>query len=321
MDLELHTYRCGNADSLALHFPGGAWGVVDCGLPDGREFAMYLIDRGCRELDFVLLTHPDADHYLGLFGIFSAFTKIKTFWMPDDWDKNKTALRKLLSETVHPRVKSKKMKARYARPGSLVYADPVSRVTVTALSPSDDQIWMANQELYRAAGRGYSVGSANRLSVVLGIDYGGTRALLGSDADKPTWRAIWENSPTGMHSGQQADILKVPHHGSADSWDPKVMESLLRPGAVALVSSRGDKKSSPAQPVLCSLTELEAETYCTGRNIHCRSRLLPGSPCCGNIVVTFDDRRRVTVHHSHDWRLVDTGYCNLAYRAASGAQC
>jgi beta-lactamase superfamily II metal-dependent hydrolase len=219
MTFELHVFSAGNADALALKLPDSRWGVVDCGLSDGNAFVDYLHENGCDDLAFIVLTHPDADHYLGLSAVFSAFQQIDKFWMPDDYHHGKIALRKLMLDHVHPRWKSEHLEAKHAVPGKKIYTHKSSNFEITALSPLEKDVWKVNFDIYRAKSKGTRAGSANRLSIVLHIKYNQTYALLGSDAEKVTWQVIADSPYLPMEGEQKIDIFKVPHHGSKDAWD------------------------------------------------------------------------------------------------------
>ncbi|HKZ55068.1 MAG TPA: MBL fold metallo-hydrolase [Anaerolineales bacterium] len=322
MALELHIYSAGNADAIALRLPDSKWAVIDCGLDDGHAFVDYLRERGCEALAFIVLTHPDADHYLGLHAVLEQFSEVDAFWMPDEWDRGKAALRDLLLHHIHPRVKLRRLRAHYARAKDRLYSLPGHRFDAIALSPVDHDRWMAHRALDQARLRARAAPSANRLSLVLLIRYGAVNLLLGSDAEISTWKVIADSLRETSSDEREAHIIKIPHHGSRDSWDASVMSILLRHDQfIAVVSAQGNRRTSPAREVLCELTDLGAEVYCTGRSLHCVPGWVPGTECCGHVQVTIDDGGGINTQTEGAGRQSGTGYCNIVYRKATQARC
>jgi beta-lactamase superfamily II metal-dependent hydrolase len=322
MTLNIHMYSAGNADALALKFPDETWAVIDCGLNDGRPFVNYLRSQGCEDLAFVLLTHPDADHYLGLLEVFASFQRIDEFWMPEEYSVGKIALVELLNDHVYPRFKSKTLIPHYTYPGRTIYQLNTHKLKVTALSPFDEARWMAHRRIDRAMLSRKRINPANRISIVLFIRYNETNVILGADAEIVTWRKIISEPPEGIPSDWKAHVFKIPHHGSVDSWDKATMASILqKEGTIALISSSGNRSTMPNRDVLCGLTDLQALTYCTGRSVHCTPGRDPGMDCCGHIVVTISEENSISVAAQDTWRKVGVGYCDIQHRKASGVQC
>lgn len=79
----------------------------------------------------------------------------------------------------------------------------------------------------------------NGHSVVLKLAYGNVRFLLGADLNTPSEERLLEKS-RAMGASLTAEILKVPHHGSAD-FSPRMLEA-VRP-VVSVVSS-GDENTA-----------------------------------------------------------------------------
>jgi hypothetical protein len=80
--------------------------------------------------------------------------------------------------------------------------------------------------------------SPNHAAVVLLIEIGDVRVLLGADLeetgdDETGWTAILSSSgrPTGV-----AEVFKVPHHGSPDADQPRVWEEMLTSSPIAVLT-------------------------------------------------------------------------------------
>lgn len=105
----------------------------------------------------------------------------------------------------------------------------------------------------------------NELSVVLWIRYGSAEVLLGADLPAGTnpltgWRAILA-SP--FVSNRRAEIIKVPHHGSAGADEPEVWNRLLIRNPLAVVTPF-KIKMLPKDSDLARLKVRAPRLYCTG---------------------------------------------------------
>jgi len=85
--IEVHVLDVGQGDSMLLRLPSGGWGVVDCHMKAGQTeppALTFLRKRRVRELELVVLTHPDIDHFRGMGDLLNYFStegrRVKRFW-------------------------------------------------------------------------------------------------------------------------------------------------------------------------------------------------------------------------------------------------
>lgn len=161
------------------------------------------------------------------------------------------------------------MQLLHVRPGEA----GVRGARVLSLSPSAGTLTRAFRELGQLVPkegepkRRISQG-ANQVSVVLWIEAGHQRVLLGSDLQADTslaggWRAI-VNSAT--RPSQKARILKVPHHGSQNADEPQVWSTMLETSPWAVVTPfASGKVPLPTEADLSRLARRTPNAYCTGR--------------------------------------------------------
>src|SRR3954469_7476348 len=76
--LRLHVLSCGHGDTLLLEMPKEKWALIDCHLPGieaRNRFFRYVDSLGITTLDYVVLTHPDSDHYRGMRHVLEYFSQ------------------------------------------------------------------------------------------------------------------------------------------------------------------------------------------------------------------------------------------------------
>ena len=74
--VEVHLFACGHGDTILVGLPGPKWLLIDCYLPKHNgvydNFLRFLEKKGISRLDWVILTHPDEDHFLGMKDLLAA---------------------------------------------------------------------------------------------------------------------------------------------------------------------------------------------------------------------------------------------------------
>jgi beta-lactamase superfamily II metal-dependent hydrolase len=147
--------------------------------------------------------------------------------------------------------------------------------SVTAMSPSDGTMKLALADFAQLlpkpgqAQRRIPNRAPNRTSVVLWIEVGTRRALLGADlehTDHPGegWVAVLASrqDPT------RAQALKVPHHGSVNADCPNVWADMLVRNPIAVVTPfSGGRVHLPRASDLSRLGTRTTSLYCTSEGM------------------------------------------------------
>lgn len=181
----VHFLDVGQGDSTFIEFPDGRCMLIDAGL---SEYSQAVIDSiegyGYSGLDYVVATHPHADHIGGMSKVISHFD-IGEIYMPKASAATKTFEKLLMA------IDDKGMKINTAKAGVPVYSD--SSLNIEFLAP----VYESYEEL-------------NNYSAVLKITYGKNSFLFTGDAENLSEDEMLANS----YSALDCDVLKVAHHGS-----------------------------------------------------------------------------------------------------------
>ncbi|MFQ5881326.1 MAG: DNA internalization-related competence protein ComEC/Rec2 [Candidatus Methylomirabilales bacterium] len=191
----------GQGDAIFLELPGHQTMLVDAGGSFDDRFdigervvAPYLWYRWVRRLDVVVLSHPQPDHIKGLKAVLENFP-VGEVWEPGYPSTSSTYrwLQAFVRENGIPLRRITRGERIPLRAG----------VMVTALHPP--RPFLLHREARPSA-------IVNNNSLVLRIDHAELRLLLTGDIEKEA-----EGSLLDAGVDLQADLLKVPHHGSRGS--------------------------------------------------------------------------------------------------------
>ncbi|RJQ19862.1 MAG: DNA internalization-related competence protein ComEC/Rec2 [Nitrospiraceae bacterium] len=203
----------GQGDSSVIRLPDKKTMLIDGGgqEPDmgRRVVAPYLWSQGTDSIDYLVLSHPDSDHYGGLIFIMDNF-RIGEVW---------TSGRKPPgADRFFRKVSEEKIPCKTLKRGDFLEADGYS---IYVFHPYDD--------FYADSPRG-EASAENSESLVMKIVYGGASVLFTGDIEE---EAEWDMLNLGQWL--KSDIIKVPHHGSRTSSSPDFLKT-VKP-RIAIVSA------------------------------------------------------------------------------------
>ena len=226
--LQIAFLDAGQADAAVVLAEGDAY-LVDVGL-EGGPVNDYLTHIGCAP-KAVFLSHPHTDHAGGLRTLLEEYVP-ETIYIPAGWDDVEAD-----ADVLEDLQMAKDMGARVV---TLAAGDTVplsENVSATVLYPPRD-IEVS--------------GDANAVSMLLRVDYGEASALFTGDLE------IGEE-PGPM---PDVDVLKVPHHGSANSSSLMLLHS-ASPSAAVISAGRNNAYGHPAQALLERLEGTGASVFRT----------------------------------------------------------
>lgn len=205
----------GHGTCVVLELPGGETLLYDAGSLGSPEVATnsissFLWSRGITNIDAIVISHADVDHYNGVPGLLERFAVGKIYVSPLMFDPWATA-----GELKAPNYLKEKIEA-----GDV----PLEEVWMNdRLRVADERV---NIEVLHPPRFGVP-GRDNANSMVLAIEFAGRRILLPGDLESPGIESVI------AEEGQKADVLLAPHHGSALS-DPPGFAAWCTPSWVVL---------------------------------------------------------------------------------------
>ena len=208
----------------------GHYMLVDGG--DSKKSSLiytYLKKRGITFLDYIVATHPDADHIGGLSGALN-YAKARTAYSPVTSHDTKTFnnfLKYLRQQNLSITVPSA---------GSVFKLGTASVTVLGPIKVSED---------------------TNNSSIVLRIVYGKTSFLLTGDAEMEEENAI-------LDSGQnvKSTVLKVGHHGSRSSTNYRFLREVSPAYAVISVGAE-NSYGHPAEDTLSRMRDAGTTVFRT----------------------------------------------------------
>lgn len=231
-DFRISFLDVGQGDAILLEFPKGVKMLVDAGGSWNSNFDIgekvvlpALLDRGIRNLDYLVLSHPHPDHFLGMKSLLQAYTPREFWWNgqmleSEDLKSLLAALEKKGIPILQKNAKSSEIDLNGAR--------------IDFLYPPENF-----QNSPTASGA-----SVNNNSLVMKIQDRALNVLLTGDIQQEAERVIARENELSP-----VDILKVPHHGSNTSSTEAFLQRF--PSRYALIQAgRNNRFGFPKAEVM-----------------------------------------------------------------------
>ena len=231
--LTVHFLDVGQGDSEFVQLPNGKTLLIDAGEAEyGERVVADLKALGVTRLDYVVATHPHADHIGGLPKVLASFP-VGAVYLSNAVTTT-AAYKNFLAA-----VKSSGAPAYVVRAGASLFTDE-GGASAAVLAPNSD-----------------SYDDYNNYSVVIRLSYKSNAFLFTGDAEALSEKEIGANV--------QADVLKVGHHGSSSSTSAAFLKKVAPKYAVIEVGA-GNDYGHPTQQTLQRLAGVGAAVYRTDLN-------------------------------------------------------
>lgn len=228
----IHFIDVGQGDSTLIMLPQGKTALIDAGdNQHGEEVVSYIKSKGIKKIDFLVGTHPDADHIGGLDDVINSL-EVGEFYMPKKSHTTKTF------RDVLKAAKNNGLKIKEAKQGVIIYEETGNKMEF--LGPNGEY------------------GDDNNLySAVTMLTLGEKKVLMMGDAE-------FQNEEDMILSNLdlKADILKAGHHGSHSSTSEEFLKE-VSPNAVVVSAGFKNKYGHPHREILSLLKKYDIPLYRT----------------------------------------------------------
>ena len=223
--LSVTFFPSGKGDCVILEYGGEAM-LIDAGYKQkADELLAYFSDRNITRLSAVIITHPHDDHIGGLISVIESGIDIGVIYKTDDINQSSSTYRELIATVDNNGI--------YTENPEIGTGFYFGGAGVNFIAPLDDY------------------GELDNNSVVVKIDFAGKSILLCGDIMLKA-----ENDLLKASIDLSAEILKVAHHGGADSSSKKFLQAVNPKYAVITCDEVGGY--SPNGRVINRLKDLNA---------------------------------------------------------------
>lgn len=231
--LKVHFIDVGQGDSILIQAPNGKSMLIDGGVKSaGNKLVTYIQSLGIKKLDYVVATHPDADHIGGLIAVLNAMPVSE--FINSGKEHTTETYAQLLQLVLDKNIK-------YTEPttGDLIALDShlKTRVLHVNASSSDN----------------------NDASIVLKVTYDQVSFLLMADANTKLESLI------ASQYDVSATILKAGHHGSKTSSSLAFLQK-VKPAATILSYGKDNSYGHPHGEVVGNLKAVGSKMYATAES-------------------------------------------------------
>ena len=215
----------GQGDASLIEFPDGKTMLIDAA--SSSEVLQQLRADNRSQIDWLVATHPDADHIGGLADIISSY-QVASVWAPEVNSPTKTYTNFLTA---------------IANKGLGIEPCYAGRRIAAGEGYSIDLLWPQ---------QGASYSADNDYSAIIKVTYGSNTFLFTGDAPV--------DAQSQSLSGH-VDVLKVSHHGSASGMDASLARKLTP--TISVLSYGKNSYGHPTQVVLDALKGVGSSIYGT----------------------------------------------------------
>lgn len=223
--LVVHFVDVGQGDASLIEFPDGKTMLIDAA--SSSEVLQQLRADNRSQIDWLVATHPDADHIGGLADIISNY-QVASVWAPEVNSPTKTYTNFLTA---------------IANKGLGIEPCYAGRQIAAGEGYSIDLLWPQ---------RGASYSADNDCSAIVRVTYGSNTFLFTGDAPVDA---------QGQSLSGHVDVLKVSHHGSSSGMDASLARKLTP--TISVLSYGKNSYGHPTQVVLDALKGVASSIYGT----------------------------------------------------------
>lgn len=225
--LEVDFIDVGQADSILVSNKDETM-LIDAGNNEnGNDVVKFIKEKGISKINYLVGTHPHADHIGGLDDVINSDLEIENIFMPKIQTNTKTF------EDVLDALKNKNLKVTAPKKGDTFKIGDANCEVMT------DSI-LEKENL-------------NLSSIVIRLKFGDNSFLFMGDAESENEKTI---------SWPRVDVLKVGHHGSNTSSSQDFLNQ-VKPEYAIIMAGKDNSYGLPKQKILDRLAKIGAKIFRT----------------------------------------------------------
>ena len=233
-NVTLHFIDVGQGDCTFIELPDGSCMLIDAGTEEnGTSVVSYIRSLGYSKVDYVVATHPHADHIGGLVEVLESL-EVGEVWAPEV-----TTSTNIFSVFLDA-VEDAGLQIYAAESGDVIASSDEAGYSIQVIGPIS----------------GTSSSDLNTYSLIMLLTFGDTTALFTGDASSAQILAVRD---------EHVDVLKVAHHGSSTGTTAS-LASALSPVCAVISYGANNSYGHPTQTVLDALEAVGASIYGTAVN-------------------------------------------------------
>lgn len=230
--LSVHFLDVGQGDAIFAELPNGETMLIDAGENyHGEGILSYITQEGYSKIDYLVATHPHADHIGSMPYIVRNFD-VGVVYMP------KVSANTSLYESLLKSIKSKRLTVKNGKAGVTIAQDGDFSADIIAPSKIVEN-------------------NLNNCSLVIMLTYGSHSFLLTGDAEKEELNAI--------KTSIEADVFKAGHHGSKTSSTQALVQR-INPKITVISCGKNNDYGHPHKEVLKALKTVGSSVYRTDKD-------------------------------------------------------
>ena len=227
--LEVHYIDVGQGSATLIKSGSHAM-LIDAGDSDqGTKVQLYLTKQGVESLDYLVLTHPDADHIGGAPVIITKFDIGQIFL--SNYEKENQTIQKV--------------------------NDAMQYKNLTAAAYEAGDAFTLGSATFTILGSGKTYADSNNASVALMLQNGSNRFLFTGDCE-----AEAEADMIAQGADLQADVYLAGHHGS-DTASSQAFMDAVRPAYAVISCGEGNSYGHPHAEVLNRFRSMGIQVFRT----------------------------------------------------------
>ena len=251
-DFQVHFIDVGQGDSILIKFPNNETMLIDTGdREEGEKVSSYvnnfLRKEKLESLDYLVLTHPDADHVGGAIDVLNT-VKVDTVFRP-----------KVYTNLEAEQISTEEIMISTTQTYDNVINLIIEKGCNVYYNEKGINMNLGGCEIEFLSPELNYYSSTNSISAVIMMTYQTKKFLLTGDADIQIENTLIEEYGEYLN----ADVLKVAHHGSNSSSSSELLEIVSPQISILSVSKN---TSLPSVDVINRLNDINSKVLTTSSN-------------------------------------------------------